>query len=148
MTKYQNKQSQRLHEHFDPDRQEGGGGHWLGLYESDSPGGIILHEDLYGFVTMEHFKTEGDLRLGWEMMCALWLPSQKQPMDDDFVIEVELQDPPLYSCRQIGSSGNFKVLLKAANEAVQMMNPRPSVYLLTPEGNFNKIDIQKELDSE
>lgn len=131
-------------EHFDADRQESGGGHWLGLYESDKPGGIILHEDLYGFVTMEHFKTEGDLRLGWEMLCALWMPSRVQPKDDDFVVEMH---NGVYGCRQVGSSGNFKSLLRAIRNTRDAMDPKPAVYLLTDEGNFNEIDINKELDS-
>lgn len=141
-SKFSSHLAERMYTRFTAEEEisSENGGDWLGLYKSDKPGGIILHEDTAGFVSSDVYTEDGELWMAWEEAKSIYAQTDL-PAEDDYVIH---DVPGGYSCNLVGGIWPILSLLEA--EILKEMAHTefyPDVWFVTDHGNFQRHDIVK-----
>lgn len=147
MSKYQNNLAERLHSRFSADEVIGSVDElgWAGRYDSVGvPGGAILEEDTLGFVTIDVYKEDHELRMAWEDRISRLDNERDEPDEEDFVIQCDARG---YAVTPLGEHFNsMDDAYLAVHEEMTSHGFFPNVWLVSDHGNFHKVtDFAEEV---
>lgn len=145
MTKYDCKLTERLMSKFTADEEiqsnPYGGDHWLGLYKSDKPGGVICHEDTQGFCDSTVYKEDSALWLAWEEAKSEYEPNEQEPDEEDYVIH---DVPGGYKVNKFPDT--IATMERAVNLIINDMERSefwPNVWFCSDHGNMSLLDLDE-----